>query len=209
VCICQNDDSAELLRPENVYPPGPATGQSLSVSYAECWRQIGPQIVSWLLIGEGGMATVSRSGTKASKVTRALKILKNSSDKELRTVFLQKQKSLQILIIPTLWKSITSDIGISRRRFSKWKFVRWLFDTRSHNTAHRFPPFCSNCYRVFCVPRLCIMHSKRLYTLWKVSKGLSTEISKPDISSFPKTELSSSWIFGIARLPKWVCIPLV
>lgn len=97
-----NEESAELSPPGKRYiKPTQQQANPYQSPMPNVGDKIGPNRVM-LLIGEGGMASVFKVWHESLEVTRALKILKNSSDKELRDRFFTEAKILADIHHPNI-----------------------------------------------------------------------------------------------------------
>ncbi len=97
------DDPSGLSQPGKRYIRTPEQAQvnPYQSPMPSVGDKIGPNRIM-LLVGEGGMANVYKIWHEGLEVTRALKILKNASDKELRDRFFTEAKILADIHHPNI-----------------------------------------------------------------------------------------------------------
>jgi eukaryotic-like serine/threonine-protein kinase len=151
------------------------------------------------LIGEGGMANVFEVGHEGLEVTRALKILKNPSDKELRERFFTEAKILADIHHPNIVEIHTIGIWDQNVPFLEMEYVDG-FSIRDLITRHgRLPLPVAITIAYFVCQALYYSHTKD-YTLYgKVYQGLIHRDIKPDNIILSKGGMVKLMDFGIAR----------
>jgi serine/threonine protein kinase len=160
--------------------------------------KIGPNRVTQL-VGEGGMATVFKVWHEGLEVTRALKILKNASDKELRERFFTEAKILADIHHPNIIEIHNIGYWDQQVPFLEMEFVdgssvRDLITTYGH---FALPAALTTAF--FVAQSLHYAHTKD-YTLYgKVYHGLIHRDIKPDNVIISKDGIVKLMDFGIAR----------
>ena len=149
--------------------------------------------------GEGGMANVYKIWHEGLEVTRALKILKNASDKELRDRFFTEAKILADIHHPNIveihnigyWEQ---NVPFIEMEFIDGTSIRDLLTKHSH-----FPMAAALITAYFVCQALHYSHIKD-YTLYgKVYKGLIHRDIKPDNIILSRDGIVKLMDFGIAR----------
>ncbi|HUI92253.1 MAG TPA: serine/threonine-protein kinase [Chitinivibrionales bacterium] len=160
--------------------------------------KIGPnRIVK--LVGEGGMANVYKVWHEGLEVTRALKILKNASDKELRERFFTEAKILADIHHPNIVEIHNLGYWEQQVPFLEMEFVDGLSIRDLITTHGRFPLPVALITAYFVCQSLHYAHFKD-YTLYgKVYKGLIHRDIKPDNIIISKDGMVKLMDFGIAR----------
>jgi serine/threonine-protein kinase len=160
--------------------------------------RVGPNRIVQL-IGEGGMANVFKVWHEGLEVTRALKILKNASDKELRERFFTEAKILADIHHPNIIEIHNIGYWDQRVPFLEMEFVDGL-SIREHITRFgRLPPPVALTIAYFVCQSLYYAHTKD-YTLYgKVYRGLIHRDIKPDNIILSKDGIVKLMDFGIAR----------
>jgi serine/threonine-protein kinase len=151
------------------------------------------------LIGEGGMASVFKVWHEGLEVTRALKILKNASDKEARERFFTEAKILADIHHPNIveihnigyWEQ---NVPFLEMEFVDGDSIRQLLTKRGH-----LPLQVALTVGYFTCQSLHYAHTKD-YTLYgKVYRGLIHRDIKPDNIIVSKDGIVKLMDFGIAR----------
>jgi eukaryotic-like serine/threonine-protein kinase len=193
------NESSELNQPGKRYiRPGPSPAVNPYQSpMPKVDDKIGPNRIT-KLVGEGGMANVYKVWHEGLEVTRALKILKNASDKELRERFFTEAKILADIHHPNIVE--IHNIGYWEQiPFLEMEFVDGA-SIRDLITNHgRFPLPVALITAFFVCQSLHYAHFKD-YTLYgKVYKGLIHRDIKPDNIIISKDGMVKLMDFGIAR----------
>lgn len=160
--------------------------------------KIGPNRIM-LLIGEGGMATVFKVWHESLEVTRALKILKNAADKELRERFFTEAKILADIHHPNIVEIHNLGYWEQHAPFLEMEFVdgHSIRDILSQHSRFPLPAALVTVY--FVCQALHYAHVKD-YTLYgKVYKGLIHRDIKPDNIIISNDGIVKLMDFGIAR----------
>jgi serine/threonine-protein kinase len=194
-----NEESAEQPEPGKRYiRPAQPQANPYQSPMPNVGDKIGPNRVM-LLIGEGGMASVFKVWHESLEVTRALKILKNSSDKELRDRFFTEAKILADIHHPNIVEIHNLGYWEQQTPFLEMEFVDG-YSIRDLITQHtRFPLSAAIVTVYFVCQALHYAHVKD-YTLYgKVYKGLIHRDIKPDNIIISKDGIVKLMDFGIAR----------
>ena len=160
--------------------------------------RVGPNRIVQV-IGEGGMANVFKVWHEGLEVTRALKILKNASDKELRERFFTEAKILADIHHPNIVEIHNIGYWEQRVPFMEMEYVDG-FSIRELLTRHGRLPFpVALTVTYFVCQALYYAHTKD-YTLYgKVYRGLIHRDIKPDNIILSKDGIVKLMDFGIAR----------
>jgi eukaryotic-like serine/threonine-protein kinase len=193
-------ESSELNQPGKRYiRPGPSqTVNPYQSPMPKVGDKIGPNRIT-KIVGEGGMATVFQVWHEGLEVTRAIKILKNASDKELRDRFFTEAKILADIHHPNIVEIHNLGYWEQQTPFLEMEFVDG-FSIRDLITNHgRFPLPVALITSYFVCLSLHYAHIKD-YTLYgKVYKGLIHRDIKPDNIIISKDGMVKLMDFGIAR----------
>jgi serine/threonine protein kinase len=194
------NDPAELNQPGKRYiRPSPALGINPYQSpMPNVGDKIGPNKITQL-VGEGGMASVFKVWHEGLEVTRALKILKNASDKELRERFFTEAKILADIQHPNIIEIHNIGYWEQEIPFIEMEFVDGSSIQNLITKHGRFPlPVALVTAYTIC-QSLYYAHTKD-YTLYgKVYKGLIHRDIKPDNIIISKDGIVKLMDFGIAR----------
>jgi|WetSurMetagenome_2_1015567.scaffolds.fasta_scaffold08805_6 eukaryotic-like serine/threonine-protein kinase len=151
------------------------------------------------LIGEGGMANVFEVWHEGLEVTRALKILKNASDKELRERFFTEAKILADIHHPNIVDIHTIGNWEQNIPFLEMEYVDGLPIRELLNRYGKLPLPVAITIAYFVCQSLYYAHTKD-YTLYgKVYQGLIHRDIKPDNIIISKGGIVKLMDFGIAR----------
>jgi eukaryotic-like serine/threonine-protein kinase len=151
------------------------------------------------LIGEGGMANVYEVWHEGLEVTRALKILKNATDKELRERFLTEAKILADIHHPNVVEIHTIGTWDKNIPYLEMEYIDGLSIRELLNRHTRLPLSVAITIAYFVCQALYYAHTKD-YTLYgKVYQGLIHRDIKPDNIIISKAGLVKLMDFGIAR----------
>ena len=160
--------------------------------------KIGPSRITQL-VGEGGMANVYKVWHEGLEVTRALKILKNASDKELRDRFFTEAKILADIHHPNIIEIHNIGYWEQQIPFLEMEFVDGVSIRDLITTCGRFPLPVALITAYFVCQSLHYAHTKD-YTLYgKVYKGLIHRDIKPDNVLISRDGNVKLMDFGIAR----------
>jgi serine/threonine-protein kinase len=194
------NESSELSQPGKRYiRPGPSlVVNPYQAPMPKVGDKIGPNRIT-KIVGEGGMATVFQVWHEGLEVTRALKILKNASDKELRDRFFTEAKILADIHHPNIVEIHNIGYWEQQTPFFEMEFVDGS-SIRDLITNHgRFPLPVALITAYFVCLSLHYAHIKD-YTLYgKVYKGLIHRDIKPDNIIISKEGMVKLMDFGIAR----------
>jgi eukaryotic-like serine/threonine-protein kinase len=194
------NDSSELSQPGKRYirVPEQAQANPYQSPMPKVGDKIGPNRIM-LLVGEGGMANVYKIWHEGLEVTRALKILKNASDKELRDRFFTEAKILADIHHPNIVEIHNIGYWEQNVPFIEMEFIDGL-SIRDILTQHsRFPLAAALVTAYFVSQALHYAHIKD-YTLYgKVYKGLIHRDIKPDNIIISRDGIVKLMDFGIAR----------
>jgi serine/threonine protein kinase len=160
--------------------------------------KIGPnRIMS--LIGEGGMANVYKVWHEGLEVARALKILKNANDKELRERFFTEAKILADIHHHNIIEIHNIGYWEQQIPFLEMEFVDGSSIRDLLTMNKRFPVPAALIIAYFVCQALHYAHTKD-YTLYgKVYTGLIHRDIKPDNIIISKDGMVKLMDFGIAR----------
>jgi serine/threonine-protein kinase len=151
------------------------------------------------LIGEGGMANVFKVWHEGLEVTRALKILKNASDKEARERFFTEAKILADIHYPNIVEIHNIGYWEQKTPFLEMEFVDGSSIRQLLTERNRLPLQVALTIAYFTCQSLHYAHTKD-YTLYgKVYKGLIHRDIKPDNIIVSKDGIVKLMDFGIAR----------
>jgi serine/threonine-protein kinase len=151
------------------------------------------------LIGEGGMANVYKVWHEGLEVTRALKILKNASDKELRERFFTEAKILADIHHPNIIEIHNIGYWDQQVPFLEMEFIDGLSIRELLEKFGRLPAAAALTITYFVCQALHYAHTKD-YTLYgKVYRGLIHRDIKPDNIILSKDGIVKLMDFGIAR----------
>jgi serine/threonine-protein kinase len=160
--------------------------------------KIGPNRITQL-VGEGGMANVYKVWHEALEVTRALKILKNASDKELRERFFTEAKILADIHHPNIIEIHNIGYWEQQIPFLEMEFIEGQSIRDLITACGRFPLPVALITAYFVCQSLHYAHTKD-YTLYgKVYKGLIHRDIKPDNVLISRDGIVKLMDFGIAR----------
>lgn len=160
--------------------------------------KIGPNRITQL-VGEGGMANVFKVWHEGLEVTRALKILKNASDKELRERFFTEAKILADIHHPNIVEIHTIGYWEQQTPFLEMEFVDGVSIRDLITTCGRFPVAVALVTAHYVCQSLHYAHTKD-YTLYgKVYTGLIHRDIKPDNVIVSRDGIVKLMDFGIAR----------
>jgi serine/threonine-protein kinase len=160
--------------------------------------KIGPNKIIKLL-GEGGMANVYQVWHEGLEVTRAIKILKNPSDKEMRERFFTEAKILADIHHPNIVEIHNIGFWEQEIPFMEMEFIDGFSVRELINKYGKLPIPVSLMIAYFVCQALHYAHFKD-YTLYgKVYKGLIHRDIKPDNIIISKGGLVKLMDFGIAR----------
>jgi len=194
------NESSELSQPGKRYVRAPEQAQvnPYQSPMPKLGDKIGPNRIM-LLVGEGGMANVYKIWHEGLEVTRALKILKNASDKELRDRFFTEAKILADIHHPNIVEIHNIGYWEQNVPFIEMEFIDGA-SIRDLLTQHkRFPLPAALITAYFVSHALHYAHIKD-YTLYgKVYKGLIHRDIKPDNIIISKDGIVKLMDFGIAR----------
>jgi serine/threonine-protein kinase len=194
------NDSSELSQPGKRYVRAPEQTQvnPYQSPMPKVGDKIGPNRIM-LLIGEGGMANVYKIWHEGLEVTRALKILKNASDKELRDRFFTEAKILADIHHPNIVEIHNIGYWEQNVPFIEMEFIDGA-SIRDLLTKHfHFPLPAALITAYFVCQALHYAHIKD-YTLYgKVYKGLIHRDIKPDNIIISRDGIVKLMDFGIAR----------
>jgi eukaryotic-like serine/threonine-protein kinase len=150
-------------------------------------------------IGAGGMANVFEVWHEGLEVTRALKILKNDSDKELRERFFTEAKILADIHHPNIVEIHTIGTWDKNVPFLEMEYVDGLSIRELLGRQGRLPLSVALTITYFVCQALYYAHTKD-YTLYgKVYQGLIHRDIKPDNIIVSKSGMVKLMDFGIAR----------
>lgn len=151
------------------------------------------------LIGEGGMANVFKVWHEGLEVTRALKILKNTSDKEARERFFTEAKILADIHHPNIVEIHNIGYWEQKTPFLEMEFVDGSSIRKLLSERGRLPLQVALTIAYFTCQSLYYAHNKD-YTLYgTVYKGLIHRDIKPDNIIVSKDGIVKLMDFGIAR----------
>jgi serine/threonine protein kinase len=151
------------------------------------------------LIGEGGMASVFKVWHEGLEVTRALKILKNASDKEARERFFTEAKILADIHHPNIVEIHNIGYWEQNVPFLEMEFVDGPSIRKLLTDRGALPLQVALVIGYFTCQSLHYAHIKD-YTLYgKVYKGLIHRDIKPDNIIVSKDGIVKLMDFGIAR----------
>ncbi len=151
------------------------------------------------LIGEGGMANVFEVWHEGLEVTRALKLLKNATDKELRERFFTEAKILADIHHPNIVDIHTIGNWEHNIPFLEMEYVDGLSIRELLNRHGKLPLPVAVTIAYFVCQALYYAHTKD-YTLYgKVYQGLIHRDIKPDNIILSKGGIVKLMDFGIAR----------
>ncbi len=195
-----NEPSSELSEPGKRYVRAPQQQQPnpYQSPMPNVGDKIGPNRIV-LLVGEGGMANVYKIWHEGLEVTRALKILKNASDKELRDRFFTEAKILADIHHPNIVEIHNIGYWEQNVPFIEMEFIDGssIRDTLTKYTRFPLPAALISAY--FVSQALHYAHIKD-YTLYgKVYKGLIHRDIKPDNIIISSDGIVKLMDFGIAR----------
>jgi eukaryotic-like serine/threonine-protein kinase len=160
--------------------------------------KIGPNRITQL-VGEGGMATVFKVWHEGLEVTRALKILKNANDKELRDRFFTEAKILADIHHPNIIEIHNLGYWDQQIPFIEMEFIDGVSLRDLITQCKRFPLPVALITAYFVCQSLHYAHTKD-YTLYgKVYKGLIHRDIKPDNVLVSRDGIVKLMDFGIAR----------
>ncbi len=160
--------------------------------------KIGPNRITQL-VGEGGMASVYKVWHEGLEVTRALKILKNASDKELRERFFTEAKILADIHHPNIIEIHNIGYWEQQIPFLEMEFVDGISIRDLLTSCGRFPLPAALITAYFVCESLHYAHTKD-YTLYgKVYRGLIHRDIKPDNVLISRDGIVKLMDFGIAR----------
>jgi serine/threonine protein kinase len=151
------------------------------------------------LIGEGGMASVFEVWHEGLEVRRALKILKNASDKELRERFFTEAKIMADIHHPNIVEIHTIDYWEQRVPFLEMEYVDGPSIKQLLAKYNRLPLPVALTITYFVCQAIYYAHTKS-YTLYgKVYQGLIHRDIKPDNIIVSVDGIVKLMDFGIAR----------
>jgi eukaryotic-like serine/threonine-protein kinase len=160
--------------------------------------RVGPNRIVQM-IGEGGMANVFKAWHEGLEVTRALKILKNSSDKEQRERFFTEAKILADIHHPNIVEIHNIGYWEQRVPFLEMEYVNGLSIRELISRYGKLPVPVSLTIAYSVCQALYYAHTKD-YTLYgKVYHGLIHRDIKPDNVILSKDGIVKLMDFGIAR----------
>ena len=160
--------------------------------------RIGPNRIVQI-VGEGGMADVFKVWHEGLEVTRALKILKNSSDKELRERFFTEAKILADIHHPNIIEIHNIGYWEQRVPFLEMEYIDGLSIRELLTKYGKLPSPVALTITYFVCQALYYAHTKD-YTLYgKVYHGLIHRDIKPDNIILSKDGIVKLMDFGIAR----------
>ena len=160
--------------------------------------RVGPNRITQL-VGEGGMASVYKVWHEGLEVTRALKILKNASDKESRERFFTEAKILADIHHPNIIEIHNIGYWEQQIPFIEMEFVDGSSIRDLLTACGRFPLPVALITAYSVCQSLHYAHTKD-YTLYgKVYKGLIHRDIKPDNVIISKDGIVKLMDFGIAR----------
>ncbi|HEX7509785.1 MAG TPA: serine/threonine-protein kinase, partial [Chitinivibrionales bacterium] len=161
-------------------------------------ERVGPNRIVQL-IGEGGMANVFKVWHEGLEVTRALKILKNASDKELRERFFTEAKILADINHPNIVEIHNIGYWDQRVPFLEMEYVDG-HSIRELLTRHgKLPPAVALTIAYFVCQSLYYAHTKDYTIYGTVYHGLIHRDIKPDNIILSKEGIVKLMAFGIAR----------
>lgn len=160
--------------------------------------KIGPSKIQ-LLIGEGGSATVYKVWHEGLEVIRAVKVLKNYSDKEARERFMTEAKIMADINHPNIVE--IHNIGHIEQQipFLEMEYIEGVSIKNLISQYNRIPLSVALSIGYFTCQALHYAHTKD-YTLYgKVYHGLIHRDIKPDNIVISKDGIVKLMDFGIAR----------
>ncbi len=194
------NESSDLNAPVKRYiRPAPAQAVNPYQSpMPKVGDMIGPNRITQL-VGEGGMASVYKVWHEGLEVTRALKILKNASDKESRERFFTEAKILADIHHPNIIEIHNIGYWEQQIPFIEMEFVDGSSIRDLLTACGRFPLPVALITAYSVCQSLHYAHTKD-YTLYgKVYKGLIHRDIKPDNVIISKDGIVKLMDFGIAR----------